>query len=250
MSKFAGKVALVTGGTYGIGRTTAVEFARAGAKVVIGGRNRKEGEETLRQVQAAGGTGLFVETDVVKDQDVKNLVDSTVKAFGRLDFAINNAGVEQTPGPLFETTEADYDRIIDTNVKGVFLSMKYEVPVMLQGGGGAIVNTSSIAGLIGMPGASIYVASKHAVVGMTKSVAIEYAKHQIRVNAVAPGGVETGMLDRFTTGIPRAALEAMHPMGRVGKTEEIAGAILFLCSPEASFITGQTLAVDGGFTSQ
>jgi NAD(P)-dependent dehydrogenase (short-subunit alcohol dehydrogenase family) len=250
MSQFKGKVALVTGGTLGIGRATAVAFAREGAKVVVAGRNREAGAETVKQIQAIGGEAIFVVTDIAKDAEVKNLVETTVKTYGRIDFAFNNAGVEHTIGPLISTTEADYDQVMDTNVKGVFLSMKYEIPAMLQNGGGSIVNTSSIAGFIGMPGATVYVASKHAVIGLTKSTALEFAKQNIRINAVSPGGVDTAMLDRFTQTIPKAALEGMHPMGRIGTVDEIASAVIYLCSPGASFITGQSLTVDGGFTAQ
>ena len=250
MSSLTGKVALVTGGTMGIGRATAVAFARAGAKVVVAGRNQEEGQETLNQIKASGGVGIFVPTDVKKEADHQNLIETILKTYGRLDFAFNNAGVEQLPGAIQDTTEESYTAIMDTNVKGVFLSMKYEIPAMIASGGGAIVNTSSIAGLVGMAGVPVYVASKHAVTGLTKAVALEFAKKGIRVNAVAPGGVETSMIDRFLTVIPRAALEGMHPVGRIGQPEEIANAVVWLCSPEASFITGQTLPIDGGFTAQ
>jgi NAD(P)-dependent dehydrogenase (short-subunit alcohol dehydrogenase family) len=250
MSAFQGKVVLITGGTTGIGRATAVAFAKEGAKVVVSGRREPEGQETVGLIKAAGGDGLFVRADVSKEADVKAMIEAVLKAYGRLDAAFNNAGVEQDPGPLTETTEAVYDQVMDINVKGVFLSMKHEIPAMLRTGGGAIINNSSVAGLVGLANVPVYIASKHAVTGMTKAVALEYAKQGIRVNAVAPGGVETPMLDRFLTKIPKAALEAAHPVGRLGRPEEIAAAVLFLASPSAGFLTGQTVAVDGGWTAQ
>jgi NAD(P)-dependent dehydrogenase (short-subunit alcohol dehydrogenase family) len=250
MATFSGKVALVTGGTSGIGRAAAVAFARGGAKVVVAGRRAEEGAETVQLVKQAGGDGMFVRTDVSRDGDVKALVEQTLKHFGRLDAAFNNAGIEQIPEPLTQTTEETYDRIIDINVKGVWLSLKHEIPAMLKTGGGAIVNTSSVGGLIGMAGVPVYIASKHAVQGLTKAVALEFAKQGIRVNAVAPGGVETPMFDRFLTVVPRDTMMNMHPIGRAGTPEEIAAGVVWLCSPAASFMTGQTLVLDGGFTAQ
>src|SRR5205085_3540510 len=193
---FSGKVALVTGGTSGIGKATAIKFARAGAKVVLTGRREKEGEEVVAEIKKLGGDAGFVRTDVAKDADVKAMVDFTVDRFGRLDVAFNNAGVEWK-GPLDQATEAEYRRVFDINVWGVLNSMRHEIPVMLKNGGGAIVNTSSVAGLVGFPQVSVYIASKHAVDGLTKSVALEFAKQNIRINAVAPGVIATDMLDRF-----------------------------------------------------
>ena len=251
MSQFAGKVALVTGGNAGIGRATALEFARNGAKVVISGRREKEGNEVVAEIKAAGGEAIFVKTDVSKENEVKALIDQTLATFGRLDFAFNNAGVEQNLTPLPEQTEETYDQIMDINVKGVWLSLKHQIPAMLKTGGGAIVNNSSVAGLVGMGMVPIYVASKHAVVGLTKSVALEYDKQNVRVNAVAPAAVETRMYQDFAnTPQMKQMLNAAHPVGRVGQPEEIASAVLWLCSDSASFVTGQTFPIDGGYTAQ
>lgn len=252
MASFAGKVALVTGGSSGIGRATAIAFAREGIKVVVASRRVEEGEETVRLVKEVGGDGFFVQTDVTKAADANAMVEKTIGSYGRLDYAFNNAGIEQVPSPLVEQTEETFDQIMNINVKGVWLSMKYQIPQMLKNGGGAIVNMSSVAGLVGLAGSPIYVASKHAVLGLTKSVALEYAKVGIRINAVSPGAVETDLLERVFKDNQqvREQLMAMHPIGRAGKPEEIASAVVWLCSDGASFVTGQTLALDGGLTSQ
>ena len=251
MSTFQNKVALVTGGTSGIGRATALAFAKAGAKVVIAGRRETEGAIVVAEIQAAGGEALFIRADVAVESEVRQLVERTVAAYGRLDVAFNNAGIEWA-GPLGNASEADYRRIFDTNVWGVITSLKYEIPAMLASGGGTIVNTSSVAGHIGMAGVSLYVASKHAVEGVTKSVALEFARQGIRVNAVAPAAIETDMVDRFVgkEGDQRNYLASLHPVGRMGTVREIADAVLFLCSDAASFITGESVKVDGGFTAQ
>ena len=252
MKEFQGKVAIVTGGTSGIGRAAAVAYAKEGAKVVVAGRRAAEGEETVRLIRAEGGEGLFVATDVAQEAQVKNLVGRTLEQFGRLDFAFNNAGIEQIPTPFLEQTEETYDQVMDINVKGVWLSMKHQVPAMLKTGGGAIVNTSSALGVIAFAAMEVYVASKHAVIGMTKSAALEFGKQGIRINAVLPAVIETDMYHRFAGEKPemRAAMTAMHPIGRIGTPQEIADAVIWLSSKKSSFVTGHSLLLDGGFTLQ
>lgn len=252
MSEFTGKVALVTGGTSGIGKATAIAFARAGAKVVVSGRREREGLAVVEEIRKAGGDAHFVRADVSQEADVKNLVDQTVARYGRLDVAFNNAGVEHT-GPLTEFKVEDYRKIFDANVLGVFLSLKYEIPALLKAGGGAVINTSSIAGHVGMAGVGIYIASKHAVEGITKTAALEYARQGIRVNAVAPAAIVTDMVDRFVGGADSDQgkhLAGMHPVGRMGRPEEVAAAVLYLASDAAKFTTGVSLPVDGGWLAQ
>jgi NAD(P)-dependent dehydrogenase (short-subunit alcohol dehydrogenase family) len=252
MKEFEGKVALVTGGGSGIGRATAIAFAREGAKVVIGNRNVQRGEETVSMIRDAGGTASFKRTDVLVAADIEALVDYAVKTYDRLDVAFNNAGIEGDVGPLVGQTEANYDAVMDINVKGVWLSMKYEIPRMLEQGGGAIVNCSSVAGLIGFPGIGIYAASKHAVVGLTKIAALEYSANGIRINAVNPAVIDTEMVDRLAASMnmKKDDLTTFHPIGRIGRVEEVANAVLWLCSGKASFVTGHSLIVDGGFTAR
>ena len=245
---FSDKVALVTGGTSGIGKATAIEFARAGAKVVLTGRREKEGAQVVAEIKKLSGDAAFVRTDVAKDADVKAMVDFTVDKFGRLDVAFNNAGVEWK-GPLDQATEAEYRRVFDINVWGVLNSMRHEIPAMLKNGGGAIVNNSSVAGHVGLGEVSIYIASKHAVEGLTKSVALEFARRNIRINAVAPGVIATEMFDRFAEGA-RDQITSMIPVGRSGVTEEIAAAVLYLCSDDAKFTVGTSLVIDGGWLAQ
>jgi NAD(P)-dependent dehydrogenase (short-subunit alcohol dehydrogenase family) len=252
MARFTNKVVLVTGGTSGIGKAAAIAFAKEGAKVVLSGRREKEGLAVVEEIKKAGGTAHFVQVDVAKEADVKRLVGETVAKFGRLDVAFNNAGVEWM-GALTDATEADYRKLFDINVWGVLASMKHEIPAMLKTGGGAIINTSSVAGHIGLPGASVYIATKHAVEGLTKTAALEYAKQGIRVTAVAPAAIETDMVDRFVGGEgseQRKGLAGMHPVGRMGKSEEIAEAVLYLASDAAKFTTGISLPVDGGWLAQ
>ncbi len=257
MKSFQGKIALITGGSSGIGQATAVAFAREGARIVIASRRVKESEETIKLVKEAGSDGISVKTDVSQEAEVRAMVEKTIKAYGRLDYAFNNAGIEGDVAPLAEQNVGNYEAVLGINVRGVFFSMKYEIPQMLKNGGGAIVNMSSVGGLIGFPGFSLYIASKHAVLGLTKTAALEYAKSGIRINAVSPAVIETDMVDRFVgkigvgkEGEMRQQLAAMHPMGRTGKPEEIASAVLYLCSDGASFVTGHTLVIDGGFTAQ
>lgn len=245
------KVALVIGGSTGIGRATAVAFGQAGATVMVAGRSQEQGKETEALVQQTGVEALFIETDVTSDRSVRALIDQTVEKFGRIDVAFNNAGIEGKVAPIAETTEADFDSIIDTNLKGVYLGLKYQVSQMLKNGGGTIVNTASIGGVVGFPNTAIYCASKHAVIGLTKTVALELANSNIRVNAIAPGAVQTGLLNRMSGGEEAAQGVAQAiPMKRISSPEEIAGAVVWLSSDEASYITGHTLVLDGGFTVQ
>ncbi|GAX35386.1 SDR family oxidoreductase [Nodularia sp. NIES-3585] len=250
MSEFANKVALVTGGSSGIGRATALDFAQQGATVVIASRRLKESEETVSLIQDNGGTASFVQTDVTQAVQVENLIAQTVAIYGRLDYAFNNAGTEGSVIPGVEQTEESWNLIIDTNLKGVWLSMKYQILQMLKQGGGVIVNNASILGLVGLPNFSVYVASKHGVVGLTKSLALEHAQDNIRINCVCPGAIETDMLTRSFGEEGKIQLRSSHPIGRLGKSEEIAKSVIWLCSDAASFITGQSIAIDGGFTVQ
>ena len=246
---FAGKVAFVTGAANGIGRATALAFAREGASVVVADLSEQRNRETARMIEEAGGRALAVRCDVSREEDVKAALDQAVETFGRLDFAFNNAGVEQPLTAVADLTEEAWDRIVDVNLRGVFLCMRHEIPLMLEQGGGAIVNTSSGAGVKGIAGQAAYCAAKFGIVGLTKAAALDYAKAGIRVNAVCPGIIETPMMDRFSGGTPegRARVIAQEPVGRMGRPEEIAAAVVWLCSDAAAFV-GHAMVIDGGQT--
>src|SRR5580704_5134041 len=240
-------VVLITGALTGIGRATALAFAKEGARIVIAGRRDEAGQNLVAELRRLDAEAQYVNADVRHEEDVRNLVDKTVARFGRLDVAVNAAGTEGTPGPVTEQSAESYAATFDTNVLGTLLSMKHELRVMLPQRHGSIVNVSSTYGRRGAAGASVYVASKHAVEGLTEAAALEVAESGVRVNVVAPGPIETGMLDRFTgTAEKKAALVGGVPVKRVGKPEEIAQAILFVASDKASFMTGASIAVDGG----
>ena len=246
-----GKISLVTGAASGIGRATSLVMAREGATLVVSDINAEGAEATLSAIKDRGGQGTFIHADVSKTEDVQALVAGVVEAYGRLDCAFNNAGIEGfMEGRLHEYPEDIWDRLIDINLKGVWLCLKYEIPRMLERGGGAIVNTASAAGLVGSRRLSAYVASKHAVVGLTKAAALEYARDGIRVNAVCPGIIDTPMVQRLIAGRQTDDEEPQHPVGRLGAPEEIAESVTWLCSDAASLVTGTAMAVDGGFTAQ
>jgi len=245
------KVIVVTGGSTGIGKAAALAFGEQRYKVVISGRRVEPGEETVHEIQAAGGDAIFVKADMSVEKDVEALINTTIQHYGRLDSAFNNAGIEGGGMPLVNITEDIWDRVLDNNLKSVWLSMKYEIPHMTEDGG-SIVNNSSVLGQVGRPNTGAYAASKAGIIGLTKAAAIEYAKANIRINAVAPGVVKTDLADRAfgATEEVNQRLAAQHPIGRIGQSEEIAGTVLWLCSNAASFITGQIISVDGGFTVQ
>jgi NAD(P)-dependent dehydrogenase (short-subunit alcohol dehydrogenase family) len=244
------QVVLITGGLTGIGRATAIAFAREGSKIIVSGRRDAEGKALEAELRGLGADAVFVKADVRHDSEVGNLVDETVARFGRIDVAVNNAGTEGQPGPVVNQTAESYAATFDTNVLGTLLSMKHELRIMLAQGHGSIVNVSSAYGHIGAAGAAVYVGSKHAVEGFTKSAALECAASGVRVNAIAPGPIDTGMLTRFTGNAQnKAALVSTVPVGRMGRSEEIASAIVFLGSDAASYMTGQIMTVDGGVTA-
>lgn len=246
------KVILITGAASGIGRAMAVAFARQGARLALADVDASGLQETVNLANKEKAEAIAITADVSKSADVKRMVDEAVAKFGRLDAACNNAGIEGEQAPTAECTEANWDRVIGINLKGVWLCMKYEIPAMLKQGGGAIVNMASVAGLVGFAGIPAYVASKHGINGLTRAAALEYATQGIRVNSICPGVIDTPMIVRFTHGDneARQQMEAMHPMERMGRPEEIAAAAVWLCSDEASFVTGHAMPVDGGLTTR
>ncbi len=250
--EFEDRVAIVTGAAAGIGRATAIAFAELGARVVVSDIEVDGGEETVRMIEEDGGTAMFVRADVASADDSQALVDRTIAAWGRLDFAFNNAGIEGHMAPTAQVTSDTWDRVLAINLTGVWNCMKAEIPEMLRVGGGSIVNCSSVAGLVGFAGSAAYVASKHGLVGLTKSAALDYATEGIRVNAVCPGVIRTPMIDRVVEAQPEmeAALIGMEPVGRLGTPEEIASAVIWLCTDGAAFVTGHPLAVDGGVVAR
>lgn len=248
--EFKNKVAIVTGASSGIGKATALAFAREGAKVMVADITN-DGEETVALIRKEHGEALFQKCDVSKISDVKNMVETAIKHFDRLDYAFNNAGVEGKPASTVDCKEENWNQTISVNLSGVWFCMKYEIPYMLKNPGSAIVNCSSVLGLVGIEAMPAYAASKHGVVGLTKVAALDYAKNGLRVNAVCPGAIETPMLSRFTGGTEegmQSLIDTTEPVGRVGNPNEIAETVLWLCSSRASFVTGQALAVDGGWT--
>jgi NAD(P)-dependent dehydrogenase (short-subunit alcohol dehydrogenase family) len=256
MGLVEGKVALVTGAAAGIGRSTALLFAAEGARVVVSDVDEKGGAETAAMIRSKGSEAMFVRADVSKAKDVIALAAAVAKTYGRIDCACNNAGIEGKIAPFHEQPESNFDAIMAVNARGTFLCLQSEIEHMRKGGGGAIVNLSSVAGLIGFPGLSPYVASKHAVIGMTRNAALEYGKEGIRVNAICPGGIETRMLDSLADQASGGKLsthdmmDPLHPIGRIGKPQEVAELVVWLCSERAAFVTGAAIPVDGGYTSQ
>jgi NAD(P)-dependent dehydrogenase (short-subunit alcohol dehydrogenase family) len=252
VAQLDGKVAIVTGASSGIGRATALALAAAGASVAAADIDEARGDDLVREIEDTGGRAVFVRTDVSDDDAVEALVDAVVQELGGLDIAFNNAGVEGVAASTHQTTREIWDRTVAVNLTGVWLCMRAEIPAMLARGGGSIVNTASIAGLVGLGGVPAYTATKHGVVGLTKAAALEYAAQGIRVNAVCPGVIDTEMLARSTGGLPevREMLLASEPIGRLGRPEEIADAVVWLASPASSFVTGQAIAVDGGYVAR
>jgi NAD(P)-dependent dehydrogenase (short-subunit alcohol dehydrogenase family) len=248
---FTGKVAFITGAANGIGRAAALAFAREGASVALADISETGNQETLRLIEQQGGRALAVTCNVTQSEDVKAALEKAAAAFGRLDFAFNNAGIEpRKPAPTADYDEEEWNRIIDIDLRGVFVCMKHEIPLMLKQGGGAIVNTSSGAGIIGIKGSPAYTAAKHGVIGLTRAAALDYAAQNIRINAVCPGYIDTPMMDRFTGGTRegRAKVISEEPIGRMGKPEEIAATVVWLCSDAAGFVIGHAMVVDGGQT--
>ena len=247
MHRFTGKVAFITGAASGIGRAAALAFAREGARVAITDRTEAALDQLRAEIEAASGEVLAIQCDVSVPEDVEAAVAKTAERFGRIDCAFNNAGVENKAAPVHEITLDEWDRILDINLRGTFVCMKHEIAQMLRQGGGVLVNTSSGAGIRGVAGGASYAASKHALIGLTKSAALDYAKANIRVNAVLPGNIETPMMDRFTGGDIQKAID-LEPVGRLGKPEEIAEAVLWMCSDLGAFVTSAAISVDGGWS--
>jgi len=248
MQNLRDKVVIVTGAGSGIGKATAIAFAKEGAKVVVSDINEYEGQQTANEINKIHGEAISVKCDVSSDRDVQNLIEKTLEKYGRLDCAYNNAGIEGSQSSITECTVENWDKTININLKGVWLCMKYEIPAMLKSGGGSIVNCSSIAGKVGFETIPAYVASKHGVIGLTETASLEFAKNNIRVNAVCPGVIHTPMLDRFDHGDEQAMADQV-PMGRVGTPDEIANSVIWLCSDNSSYVTGQSILVDGGWTA-
>lgn len=250
MDRLKGKIALITGGGSGIGRAACLLFAREGAKVVIADYVAEGGNETVRQIKAAGGEAAFVQADVSKSTDVQNMIATTVKTYGRVDVLFNNAGIEGPSAKIANYKEEDWDRVIAIDLTAVYLGMKYVIPEMLKQGGGVIISTASVAGLVGFPGSGAYAAAKAGVINMTRMVALEYADKNIRVNCICPGIIETPMVDRVLGNRPREGVVKAEPIGRLGRPEDIANAALFLASDESSFATGAPFIIDGGYVAR
>src|SRR5688572_9784080 len=248
---FLGKAAFVTGGGSGIGRVTALAFAQRGARVAVVGHLAEPVEETAALIREGGGEAIALVCDVSRANEVEAAVAQTIEAFGRLDFAFNNAGIEQPVKPIVDLTEDEWDRLMAVNLRGVFLCMKRQIPAMLTNGGGVIVNTSSGAGVMGIPGQGAYAATKFGLIGLTKSAALDYAAQNVRINAICPGIIDTPMMDRFSGGTDegRARVIAQEPVGRMGRPEEIASAVMWMCSDDAGFLVGHALVMDGGQTA-
>ncbi len=247
-----GKVVVITGASSGIGAASALAFSREGASVVLADKLSNKGEELVSKIQSEDGKAYFLKCDVLHEEEIKNLIAKTVERFGRLDCAFNNAGIEGETGDTINCSTENWDRVLDTNLKAIWLCMKYQLPEMIKVGGGTIVNCSSIAGVVGFAGSPAYTASKHGVIGLTQSAALEFATKNIRINAICPGVIETPMIDRYTHGESEKikSLISAEPMARMGTAAEIAQAALWLCSSSSSFVTGHPLVVDGGWVAQ